>query len=148
MQRRDFVKLTGAAICAGVCGCAGPGGGRVWTGPTSFDIGTMADYPKDGMYTQFEKQGGFFVMREKGRLYAVSAICSHKYCGLETKGKELVCDCHGSRFTSQGVVLTGPATRSLEHFGITLSGDRRLRVDRTKVYGEGEWEGAGAWVAM
>lgn len=148
MQRREFVKLTGAALCAGVCGCAADGGHKAWTGPTSFDVGTAADFPNDGLYAQWAQRGGFFLVREKGRLYTVSSICSHKDCGLSVKGTELICDCHGSRFTPQGTVLTGPATRSLEHFGISTSASGRIMVDRTKAYPEGQWQAAGAFVAV
>lgn len=45
---------------------------------------------------------------------AFSAICTHKGCKVDPKGKELTCPCHGSRFNSTtGKVLGGPADSAL-----------------------------------
>lgn len=51
-----------------------------------------------------------------GRLYEVSATCTHVGCGLEFNDAEKTwdCPCHGSRFSVDGRVLHGPAVRDLE----------------------------------
>jgi cytochrome b6-f complex iron-sulfur subunit len=135
MNRREFVILGGAALGAGVAGCAGgPDRSAEWTGPTRFEIGMPSDF-RPGVDARWAQSGGFFVVREADRLYVVSAICTHKACTLSAKGaQEIVCPCHGSRFTPQGQVVTGPATMPLPRFGVALGTDGRIVVDRTKVY--------------
>ena len=45
---------------------------------------------------------------------AFGATCTHEQCTITGyTGSEFVCPCHGSRFSTSGAVLNGPATRSL-----------------------------------
>ncbi|MBV9819862.1 MAG: DoxX family membrane protein [Solirubrobacterales bacterium] len=45
-----------------------------------------------------------------GSLTAFSAVCTHQGCTVGYQGGEIVCPCHGSRFSSEtGAVLGGPA---------------------------------------
>jgi cytochrome b6-f complex iron-sulfur subunit len=145
MNRREFVVLTTGAICAGaIAGCAGRG---QWTGPTTFDVGTAADL-KPGVDGRWEERGGFYLVREGARAFAVSSTCTHKGCDVAQGGPGYACDCHGSQFTVEGKVLKGPATRSLERFGISVDAAGHVVVDRTKVYEEARWGEAGAFVAV
>ena len=48
---------------------------------------------------------------------AVTATCTHESCTITGfTGQAFVCPCHGSRFSTSGVVQNGPATRSLRSF--------------------------------
>jgi glycine/D-amino acid oxidase-like deaminating enzyme/nitrite reductase/ring-hydroxylating ferredoxin subunit len=51
-----------------------------------------------------------------GHVHAVSAKCTHLGCDVEWNGAERSwdCPCHGSRFGTDGSVLSGPATKPLE----------------------------------
>src|SRR5690348_10593350 len=40
---------------------------------------------------------------------AVKTICTHKGCDVDLSGDKFVCPCHGSEFTLDGKVTTGPA---------------------------------------
>lgn len=53
---------------------------------------------------------------EEGELHAVSPVCPHAKCavGWNSAEKSWDCPCHGSRFTVDGEVLTGPARQGLE----------------------------------
>src|SRR5436190_13351194 len=92
MNRREFVQLTTraavfAAAAAGVCGlccesaCAadapaapGPSG----TSAMIVDVGTIADYPTDGVFDKYAKDNQVLVVRKGNQIYAMSAICTHK----------------------------------------------------------------------
>ena len=52
---------------------------------------------------------------EHGKLQAVSAVCSHLGCDVHWNNAEKTwdCPCHGSRFSRDGRVLSGPATTNL-----------------------------------
>lgn len=50
-----------------------------------------------------------FVQRTGGRVQAVSGICTHQGCRLESTGSgRLVCPCHGATFDLAGTNLTRP----------------------------------------
>lgn len=50
-----------------------------------------------------------------GQVRAWSARCTHLGCRIDRViDNQLVCPCHGSRFSSEGQVITGPATRPLQ----------------------------------
>jgi cytochrome b6-f complex iron-sulfur subunit len=95
-----------------------------------FDAGLPEDYEADSV-TLFPKQRAFVVCTPEHEFYAVSAVCTHLGCIVNWKNSEgiIACPCHGSHFELSGEVLTGPATRPLEWFQISLNEDRRLIVD-------------------
>jgi glycine/D-amino acid oxidase-like deaminating enzyme/nitrite reductase/ring-hydroxylating ferredoxin subunit len=53
---------------------------------------------------------------DSGRLHTLSPRCTHMGCHLIWNGAERSwdCPCHGSRFSGEGFVIQGPATRDLE----------------------------------
>jgi nitrite reductase/ring-hydroxylating ferredoxin subunit len=76
------------------------------------------------------KPGGFILEPEfiifdleTGPL-AVSRKCTHLGCRLNFQEQEnlLVCPCHQSRFTRNGVRIAGPATRNLPVFAVRNAG--------------------------
>ncbi len=56
---------------------------------------------------------------------AVSRTCTHEGCTVlvpAAPGKTLDCPCHGSRFTTSGSVVNGPAARPLPSFPARIEG--------------------------
>jgi Rieske Fe-S protein len=50
-------------------------------------------------------------------LTAVTAICTHEACTVTGfDGQIFVCPCHGSRYNTSGMVVSGPAPRPLRQF--------------------------------
>ncbi len=56
---------------------------------------------------------------------AVSRICTHQGCTVllpVSPGQPLACPCHGSRFTTAGAVVNGPAERPLSAYPARIEG--------------------------
>lgn len=151
MSRREFVAAATAVVAAcGACatctfgaeaGSGAPAGEKV-------DIGTLADYPKDGIYDKFAKTNRIFVVRNEGELYACSATCTHKNAPLTYNGKEIVCKKHGSKFSEHGTATKGPAKSSLARYAIAEDDKKHLVVDTATSFTEKDWGKAGASVKV
>jgi cytochrome b6-f complex iron-sulfur subunit len=54
---------------------------------------------------------------------AMSLECTHLGCTINVAGDIFVCPCHGSRFTLDGKVLTGPAKKNLKKIALRIDGE-------------------------
>ena len=136
-QRRDFLGLAAIWSAVGALGVALIGtlrlpmpsvfpesGSRVKLGPAGqYAVAPMTAVPEHRL----------FVFRDQGGLYAVSAVCTHLGCvvGLQEDGG-FFCPCHGSKFSSDGLVTAGPAPRSLAFLALSISPAGQLVVDKQK----------------
>ena len=62
------------------------------------------------------------VMRSGNEVYALSLVCTHLGCTVNVTERGLSCPCHGSEFDRQGLVLKGPAVRSLQRLKLEERG--------------------------
>lgn len=72
--------------------------------------------PGDARVVKFEGASIALYKDENSKLHAVDPICPHAKCavGWNRAEKSWDCPCHGSRFTPDGQLLTGPARKGLE----------------------------------
>ncbi|NOR86479.1 MAG: Rieske 2Fe-2S domain-containing protein, partial [Bacteroidales bacterium] len=57
-----------------------------------------------------------YITTKNNQVRFLSAKCSHLGCHInKLKNDELICPCHGSKFTVEGKVIQGPANKNL-HF--------------------------------
>ena len=160
LSRRNFVAATAVTIgCACACGEAfaaetdGKGDKEAQkdakdTGPKQVEVGTVAEFAKDGVVDTWSKPNKFFIVRDAGRLYAPTAICTHKKCTIKIKNGAMTCPCHGSKFTPAGMPTGGPAKISLYRFGISAGQDGKITVDKTKTFDEKKWEEEGSFIKL
>jgi len=68
--------------------------------------------------------GPFLVAHpSQGTFVALSAICTHQGCTVTGfANDEFVCPCHGSRYTTDGTVVAGPAQTSLPQYQTQFDG--------------------------
>jgi len=155
-DRRDFLVKLG--IGAGGLGIGTQAAASLrsllpnvsYDAPTTVKVGLPADFP-DGM--KFLPDQRLFVFREGKVFHAVSAVCTHLGCTvraealpqpetMDVEGSHLrithrfACPCHGSRYTGDGKVASGPAPRPLAWFHLSLSpDDGQLVVDLAQEVG-------------
>jgi len=58
------------------------------------------------------------------QVYAISSVCTHMGCQVNLPVNNVItCPCHGSQYTTQGVVTQGPALANLTQYTAQLSGN-------------------------
>lgn len=136
ISRRDFLN----DVAAGALGIAGLGTmvvtyrylspNALFEPSTTFRAGNPDLYPVNSV--TFNQDQQVYIVRIQEGFYAVSAVCTHLGCITQWKpdANLIECPCHGSKFKSDGTKVEGPAPRSLPHFGITLTPDGELLVDK------------------
>ena len=67
---------------------------------------------------QTSSNGSFLATRTAQTTFSVlTATCTHEGCTVTGfSGTTFVCPCHGSRYSTSGGVVNGPATRALQTF--------------------------------
>jgi Rieske Fe-S protein len=68
--------------------------------------------------------GGTFLVARTGQdsFSALTTICTHQTCTITGfDSTNYVCPCHGSRFTTTGRVINGPASAPLRSFAAQFS---------------------------
>ncbi len=85
--------------------------GKLSAAPESIDI-----KPGEAGYTLYEGAKAGVYMDMQGNPHYVETSCTHLGCGLKWNNAELSwdCPCHGSRFTYEGDIISGPAHRSIK----------------------------------
>ncbi|MFH1762133.1 MAG: Rieske (2Fe-2S) protein [bacterium] len=78
----------------------------------------------------FQGEGEFFISRDNEGLYAMSNKCTHLGCRVKQQDNVLLCPCHKSSFSLQGIPLSGPAKRPLAYYRIYEGMDNLLFVDK------------------
>lgn len=147
LTRRGFVAGSTIAACACLTGAAslvaaapGPAG--------TVDVGAVSDYPADAISDRFAKSHKLLVIRHADKLYATSAICTHKSCTLKLKDNTIACPCHSSKFSNEGVPTGGPAKRSLSRYAIRITDSQRVLVDTARSFAQAKWDDPASFVKV
>jgi nitrite reductase/ring-hydroxylating ferredoxin subunit len=101
-------------------------------GPEDWTAAGDASQLRDGEPTRVVvDETPVLLLRSGGELFAIHDRCSHRGCSLSegsVEGGEIVCACHGSRFSLRdGAVLQGPATSAQPAFEVRVR-DERVEV--------------------
>jgi len=82
----------------------------------------------DGWRKFQEKAIAWVVRTGENDVVAYSPQCTHLGCAYhwEESGNQFVCPCHGSRFSIDGTVLEGPASRPLDRYPVHVENSKLL----------------------
>lgn len=134
LSRRDILKLTTQGLL-GLSGLLGLGGLLRFLSyepdpppPTRFEIGPVASYPLDSRTVipsvpavLFHTADGFS---------ALSLVCTHLGCTVESKVDSFTCPCHGSQYDRDGNVTKGPAASPLQKLKVEVTKDSKVVIYR------------------
>jgi Rieske Fe-S protein len=133
-SRRDFLKLITNAFFS-LSGLLGLGGLlRFFSfqpdpGPlTEFDLGPKDNYPRGVQIVRLDIPA--IIRHTDEGIIAISLVCTHLGCTVEEDeaGEGFICPCHSSRYSKNGEVLEGPATKNLPRHRIEEQEDNTLRL--------------------
>ncbi|HEX9103216.1 MAG TPA: Rieske (2Fe-2S) protein [Polyangia bacterium] len=106
--------------------------------PKGTAAGTASSYTVGGTPKLFGSSGNeFFVVRDSGGLYAVSAICTHAGCTNQVNGNQFFCPCHGATFALDGSNPTSPAHSALVHHPMCVDASGNITVDANSTVATG-----------
>ena len=127
-QRRSFLKWLAAIIGLFFCGA--------WYNLVSSRIRSLKSgkrliYLPDDVPRGVSFADSVIINKTGTGIHVFSSRCSHLGCDITVyDGDELVCPCHGSRYTAEGKVVQGPAVRDLDR----LNYDEDKEEKRIVVY--------------
>jgi cytochrome b6-f complex iron-sulfur subunit len=150
VTRRRVVATTvlGAVAATALAACGGDDDPAVTTTPSEGETGSasaggdptategassggdaiakLADIPVGGAAAAETADGTKIIVAQPtaGEVVGFDARCPHQGCTVAPSGDKLSCPCHGSTFkTSDGSLLTGPATRGLTEVAVKVDGE-------------------------
>jgi cytochrome b6-f complex iron-sulfur subunit len=133
IPRRDFLGLAGlwtagAAIVGSVIGMARlPVPNVLPEAASRFRIGHPDEFPAGS--AKIIPGRNVRVVSTAGGFAAISLVCTHLGCIVGETADGFSCPCHGSRFTTTGDVVKGPAPRPLRWLQVSQAADGALLVD-------------------
>jgi cytochrome b6-f complex iron-sulfur subunit len=132
LSRRDFLKFLSASILTGTGLLVLKGLFRYFNAQidplpqTEFDIGPVSNFPL-GSRTVIQEIPAI-ILNSQDKISAISLVCTHLGCTVESKPEGFSCPCHGSRFDLQGNVIRGPANKPLRQLRIEITANNTLII--------------------
>jgi cytochrome b6-f complex iron-sulfur subunit len=133
LSRREWLSLAGVGGSVAVVGLLNAAFFRslyldlLYEPSKVFRVGKPEHFPLDSVVKLPERP--VFICRDRGGIYAISAVCTHLGCIVGTSEEGFACPCHGSKYDPGGKVLAGPAPRNLPWWRMTLAPDGQVVVN-------------------
>lgn len=131
MNRRQFLGATSCGLLAAGCASLVTHNVTPVEGVVKLNTISLPELGKPGGAVRIQPAGHpepIYVLRNddvdgRASFTALSPICTHQGCTVETQGTVLVCPCHGSTYARSGSVLRGPAERPLRSYQASATAD-------------------------
>ena len=143
ISRRQFCgSIAGCLGVAAIASCGGSSsstpdaamqpidGQTMGTCPTTgaTDVGAASTF-QTGKPVYFSS-GNFFVVRDSGGLYALTARCTHQGVTVNGSSSGFSCPAHGATFDINGAVTSGPASTPLVHYAMCTTANGNVGVNK------------------
>src|SRR5581483_289448 len=141
MNRRQFVAAAGAAAVSLYVLSDATEVFAAAAAPT-VDVGAASDYSKDGITAKWIRKNKFAIVRDNGKIYAVSTKCTHKGCNVNPSGDHFKCPCHGAQYNADGSIKNGngKTDTAMFHYGLSTDANGHLIVDTSKQFEQSKWD--------
>jgi cytochrome b6-f complex iron-sulfur subunit len=136
MDRKEFLNLCGMGVAAAVCSycleaCTTNGQGDI-TAPSNVDFTLDLTTPSWSSLTSvgaYVYDDGLVIAHTTSGYVALSQRCTHAGTTVvyDSSTNQFFCPAHGSRFSTSGSVINGPASQPLATYKTSLNGSL-LRV--------------------
>lgn len=93
---------------------------------TPIDVGPASGFSLNTPV--YHSTGKFFVVKDSGGFYALTAVCTHEGATCTTQGGDIYCPRHGAQFTYNGDIISGPVLTGLVHFAMCNMSNGNLGV--------------------
>jgi cytochrome b6-f complex iron-sulfur subunit len=129
-RRREFLTL-GVSLGIGGLGAALTGAGVfkfmipvvTYGMPKQFNV-PKTSLPEAGEELLFPDEKVLVRRHQNGQLGAISLVCTHLGCTVNRVTTGFLCPCHGSQYDVDGMVVSGPAPKTLPWHAIkNIPGD-------------------------
>ena len=131
ISRRDFVKMSARALL-GLSAILGLAGLMRYLSyepdpppPQRFDLGPTTNYLINTR-TVIKDIPVIIIRNQVGEFSALSLICQHLGCTVNSTADGFLCPCHGSRYSTDGQLLRGPAEKGLKNMKIEIGTDNHV----------------------
>jgi len=159
LTRRSFLRFIGCGSFFLTVGIAVASSIRflfprvLFEKPTIFKIPSPEEFRlEEGMdlkiFEQWKEEQSVWIVRDRNRIYAINAKCTHLGCTPNYFPDERIfkCPCHGSQYYENGINFAGPATRPLDRLHISLDRDGKIIIDKSRIYTYKEFDRKGAYL--
>ena len=134
-NRRELITLGSAFGLLGLV-AAGTGGALFkymfpvvsYGTPKKFLV-PVADLPDVGDELVFEDQKVIIRRQSETEIAAISLVCTHLGCTVNRVETGFLCPCHGSQYDSDGIVVGGPAPKTLPWLEVKRVPGNQIEVD-------------------
>jgi len=89
----------------------------------------ISDLPEVGDELIFEDQKVILRRQTKTEVAAISLVCTHLGCTVNRVETGFQCPCHGSQYDSDGLVVGGPAPKTLHWLEIKKVPGNQIEID-------------------
>ncbi|MFH1049369.1 MAG: Rieske 2Fe-2S domain-containing protein [bacterium] len=76
----------------------------------------------------------YIIYKKEGQLNIFSNRCTHLNCIInKSKDHELLCPCHGSRFSGDGTIVSGPAIKNLKKLSYRIDNIKNVIIIENEI---------------
>jgi cytochrome b6-f complex iron-sulfur subunit len=94
-------------------------------------LGQINDFPLNNFTFIPEKK--IYIYRTREYLRAISGVCTHLGCTINKSENGFKCPCHGSQFNMLGKPFSGPASRPLDRYQVSVNKQGTIIVNLSQI---------------